>query len=255
MCSPDFFEVIYSINPWMTGEKVSKENALLQWNTLKNEIEKAGGNVKTIKPIRGLPDMVFTANSGVTFKNKFVTANMKFSERVEESKHFKKWFSDNGYEILDLPKDISLEGCGDVIICGDNIIGGYGFRSDLLGLEITAGMLNLNLIALQLQNPAYYHLDTCLCMLNEFVGIYYPGAFLDSDITKLKKKIKLIPVSKNDAEKFVCNSMMVGNTLLTSCDDISIEKQILKYGIEIIHVQMSEFLKSGGGIQCLSLSI
>jgi N-dimethylarginine dimethylaminohydrolase len=48
MCSPDFFEIVYSINPWMTGEKVNKEKATWQWNTLKNEIEKAGGGIQCL---------------------------------------------------------------------------------------------------------------------------------------------------------------------------------------------------------------
>ena len=50
LCPPDYFQVKYSINPWMSGEEVDVRVAVMQWLGLVLEIQKAGGIVKTIKP-------------------------------------------------------------------------------------------------------------------------------------------------------------------------------------------------------------
>lgn len=51
MCRPTFFNVKYSINPWMNlNDPVNVTKAQDQWNTLKTTIEKAGGEVKVMEP-------------------------------------------------------------------------------------------------------------------------------------------------------------------------------------------------------------
>src|SRR2546427_8982915 len=63
MCPPDHFEVTYAINPWMNPETpVDASLAARQWETLRDAYLDLGHQVETIKPIEGLPDMVFAAN-------------------------------------------------------------------------------------------------------------------------------------------------------------------------------------------------
>ena len=43
MCPPDFYNIEYSINPWMdTKNKVNKEYAIVQYTDLKNSFQNAG---------------------------------------------------------------------------------------------------------------------------------------------------------------------------------------------------------------------
>ncbi len=163
LCPPDFFKVDYSINPWMTGVQVDTVEATAQWENLVKSIKNAGGKVKTIDPVTGLPDMVFTANSGIVEGNTCIISSMKHSERQAESQHFQTWFKKNGYNIVHIAPGLSFEGRGDTLVVQDKLIGGYGYRSDLVALEIAAGTLGLDLISLELSDPRFYHLDTCLC--------------------------------------------------------------------------------------------
>src|SRR3712207_2255099 len=65
MCSPEYFTVEYSINPWMDpAQPISTALAVEQWTALKETYERLGHQVETITPQPGLPDMVFAANSG-----------------------------------------------------------------------------------------------------------------------------------------------------------------------------------------------
>jgi N-dimethylarginine dimethylaminohydrolase len=255
LCPPDYFTVDYSINPWMTGEAVDTKIAIFEWLDLVMKIQKSGAEVKTMKPVYGLPDMVFTANCGIVHENVVVLSNMKHIERQGEKKHFEQWFLEHGYDVVNLLPSAVFEGCGDALVHDKVLIGGFGFRSNLLGLEITADVFGLELISLQLVDPRYYHLDTCFCKVSETHAIYYPNAFKHGEIEKLKGVIELIPVPEIDVRKFMCNSMLVNNTLLIPARETETELTLNTLGIKTVHVGVQEFLKSGGSIQCLCLKL
>jgi N-dimethylarginine dimethylaminohydrolase len=256
LCPPDYFKIDYSINPWMTGELIDIKIAKTQWLNLVKAIQESGGVVKTIAPIQGLPDMVFTANAGIVKEDTFIVSSMKHDQRKPESMHFQNWFQKNSYDIVCTIPGVSFEGCGDSLIHFNTLIGGYGYRSDLLALEITAGALGLDLVYLKLAYPRYYHLDTCFCKVSDTHAIYYPGAFKPGEVEKLKNIIELIPISECDARLFMCNSMLVNETLLIPSRESNIEKTLQSnLGIKTRVVNVSEFLKSGGSIQCLSLRL
>lgn len=65
MCPPDHYDVDYVINPWMEGNihKSSQERAVEQWKKLHQTIKECA-IVDLVKPAKGWPDMVFTANAG-----------------------------------------------------------------------------------------------------------------------------------------------------------------------------------------------
>ena len=256
LCSPDYFIINYSINPWMRGPAINLKLAKIQWNSLRDTIINFGAKVETIDPIPGLPDMVFSANAGVVIKNNFIISSMKHKERKGESKYFRKWFADKKYNIIDLVPGVTFEGCGDVLIYGKDLIGGYGYRTNLKALEIVSDTLGLNLLSLELSNPRFYHLDTCFCVISKNRAIYFPEAFKQGEIKKLSGIIDLTPISSEDARLFMCNSMLVGDTLLIPEGNTEIGKKIRNnMGIKTCIVNVSEFLKSGGSIQCLCLKI
>ena len=116
MCPPDFFTVDYVINPWMSGNEgsMSLNLARRQWETLRDAIAEYA-DVVTIDPQPELPDMVFTANAGAVYGNKAIASHFMPHERRPEEPHFKKWFSDYGFELLDLDEKIGFEGAGDCL--------------------------------------------------------------------------------------------------------------------------------------------
>ena len=256
LCPPVQFDVVYSINPWMKGEPVDKQKAMEQWYRLKDAIESWGVKVKLIGQARNLPDMVFTANAGTVRDNKVVLSNFKFPERQEETEHYERWFQDEGYETYRLPKKYSFEGCGDTVIHQGKMFAGYGWRSDLGGIRQAAKILDLELVPLKLAHPNFYHLDTCFCALGPQTAIYYPGAFTPSAIKKLKKHIpELIPLDVTDATMFACNSVVYEDQILMPFGPQRVVEELDIRGYEVVHINTSEFLKSGGSLQCMTLWI
>ena len=256
LCPPIFFDVTYSINPWMQGAQVNKPLAMDQWFKLKRGIESWGVEINLIGQEKNLPDMVFTANAGTVRDKTVVLSNFKFPERKRETAIFERWFQDNGYDVHRLPANINFEGCGDTVIWGDKMFAGYGVRSDLGGIRRAAKILDLELIPLKLNHDNFYHLDTCFCLLNNHSAMYYPGAFTPSALRKLRKHIPdLIPLDVTDATMFACNSVVYKNQILMPSGPQKIVEELDIRGYEITLINTSEFLKSGGSLQCMTLWI
>ena len=254
LCKPSFYDVTYSINPWMKGVAVNKVLALKQWNQMRTMLGTFDLDISFIEQIDGLPDMVFTANAGVAYNNKVIISNFKYKQRRKESLHYKNWFLENGYNTIDLPKKLSFEGCGDVIIHNNNLIGGYGFRTDLKALKYVSEKLELNLIYLKLLNPNFYHLDTCFAIINNNLAIYNPKAFSEYTIKKLKD-FELIEVTEEEANNFACNSIVFNKNILMPDDNCRIAKILSDRGYQVYQINTSEFIKSGGSLQCMCLCI
>ena len=254
VCPPMFFDVKYSINPWMKNEPVDKRLAVEQWRQMKHTLERLGAKTAIIGQPPHLPDLVFTANAGTVRGNKVVLSNFKHIERKLEHNEFDKWFTEKGYETHALPESLNFEGCGDTIVSGDRLIAGYGFRSDLKALRLTAEILDLELTHLKLKNPNFYHLDTCFSLLRPDLAIYYPGAFSKYTISKIKD-IELIPVSDEEANRFACNSIVFGDNILMPAGNESLAASLEERGLKVHLIDTSEFLKSGGSLQCMALWI
>ncbi len=85
MCPPDYFGVLYEINPWMHRDiQANKEKAYEQWRNLVANIQQAGGTVETMEPEQSVPDLVFAANAGTVDGNRFVVSRFKYPERQPE---------------------------------------------------------------------------------------------------------------------------------------------------------------------------
>lgn len=254
MCSPDYFDVTYEINPWMNvGCKVNKGLAKRQWADLKYLVDNFFElETRVIKQKRGLPDMVFSTDEGLVIDNTFVQANFAHDQRKEEVRYYKDWFIENGYKVTKLPKNLYLEG-GDFLYWGDNILAGYGFRTSKGAHYKISKLINSKLISLELIDPYLYHLDMAILPLDEETLVYYPKAFSPSSQTIIETLgVRLIKVSRKDALDLTLNSIIHERKMITQQGINGLLVQIVKEGYKVIQTDVSEFKKAGGGIHCLS---
>src|SRR5271163_1118974 len=85
MCPPDFYGIEYEINPWMSRSRGSDQPlAHRQWRTLHDTLVGMGVTVELMTPQPGLPDLVFTANAGLVFKDRFFTSKFRHEVRGRE---------------------------------------------------------------------------------------------------------------------------------------------------------------------------
>lgn len=161
MTPPAFFAVAYAINPWMdVTAPVDVQVAQAQWEHLHQTYLRLGHSVDLIEPISGLPDMVYTANGGFIAHDIAVVARFRFPERAGESRAYASWMSSVGYRPV-TTRHVN-EGQGDLLMVGERVLAGYGFRTDQRAHAEIAAVLGLPVVSLELVDPRFYHLDTAL---------------------------------------------------------------------------------------------
>lgn len=256
VCRPKDYDVRYSINPWMNTAVVpDKALAAQQWGNLQQQLLSLGVWLEYVEHADGQPDMVFTANAGLVRGKDVVLSRFRHAERRGEERHFRAWFESNGFTVHELTRS-SFEGEGDALFSGSRLFCGYGFRSDVEAHQEVGKILGAQeLVVVQLQDPRFYHLDTCFCPLSEQLAMVYPGAFSPRHLELLGQHFELIRVSEHDALHFVCNAVVLGSNVLLPAGCPESYGMLAQRGFTAHPVPLGEFIKAGGAAKCLSLKL
>jgi N-dimethylarginine dimethylaminohydrolase len=128
LCPPDHYSIQYEINPWMSKDRAADTPLVkAQWKGLFDTLSSLDTEVNVITPSPTLPDMVFTANAGLTVGKRFIPSNFRHQERAGESKLFADWMEARGYEVIWLPETLYFEGEGDALFGGDALFAATNF--------------------------------------------------------------------------------------------------------------------------------
>jgi N-dimethylarginine dimethylaminohydrolase len=257
MCPPDYFGIEYEINPWMNVRvRSDAKRAREQWTALCETLRALGVLVDLIEPVQGQPDLVFTANAGIIYRDLFISSRFRYGVRQGEAPYFEKWAEQRGFTLVRLPEGYNFEGAGDALFCGETLFAGYRFRSDVRSHQWIGDRLGVEVLPLELIDPRFYHLDTCFCPLAPDLAMYYPGAFDEYGRAVLRDRIGgLIEVAPEEAMAFSCNAVVVGRVVVQSSGAPKLENLLRELGFSVRALGFSEFIKSGGAAKCLTLRI
>lgn len=258
MCLPSYYGIEYEINPWMKRSRQSdRALASQQWAELHRVLaEKLPAEIHFVDPKPGLPDMVFTANAGLVWQNKFIMSNFRYAVRKGEASHFARWFRARGFEVVHLPEEYYFEGEGDLLRCGDVWFAGYHIRSDMMAHQKVAEIVDREILSLELTSDWFYHLDTCFCPLSDKAALFYPPAFDDYAKRVLENHIPdLIPVPEGEAKRFACNAVVNAGRIVMNTGCPVVRAKLEDLGFSIYETALDEFLKAGGSAKCLTLII
>jgi N-dimethylarginine dimethylaminohydrolase len=264
LCPPHYFDVVDQKNPYMSRESaVDRVKARSQWETLCGVLQQNGCVVQTIDPVDGLEDMVFAANQVFvgekTGYGKFaVPSRMVYPSRHREVSFYADWFRARDYKLIELDYgDDYLEGHGDLLWHpdGSRIYAGYGFRSTLGGVgKFAAAMseMGIQVVSLELVDPFCYHLDTCLCPLNNDAALIFPGAYSAEALASLHKIWRRIHLlTADEAHHFMGNGIVINGSYITPYMTPPLEAILHQEGLTPVIVDTSEFEKAGGSCFCM----
>jgi N-dimethylarginine dimethylaminohydrolase len=258
MCPPAYYGIEYEINPWMKCSRPSNyQLAQQQWDALYQILsDQLGLQVSLLEPRPGLPDMVFTANAGFVWDNKFIPSNFRHDARRGEVTYFQEWFTSRNYEIVKLPEHHYFEGEGDLLVCADIVFAGYPYRSSASAHRGVAEIIQRKVQSVGLIRHWFYHLDTCFCPLSATEAIYYPAAFYSDALEILKEYIEtLIPVTEDEARRFACNAIVIGKNVIINHGCPQICRRLESLEFSVFETPLTEFIKAGGSAKCLVLKI
>ncbi len=264
MTTPDHFAIVYVINAHMEGMEgsVDQANAREQWNQLKATYEHIGFPIDVIEGQPNLPDMVFCANQtlpivGPDGEPHVVMSQMGTKERAPEVAFYRDWFDANGYTSHALPPlETGFEGAGDALWHPDRRLlwGGWGFRTDAKAYDFLSELTGVRVCTLELRDPEFYHLDTCLSLLDESTALYVPSAFTTDGLALLRAVIpNLIEADEHEARTlFACNAHCPDRRhVLIQAGCTLTNERLRDAGFEVIEVDTSEFVKAGGSVFCM----
>ncbi len=259
MCPPDFYGIEYEINPWMSRSHQSDTaRAGEQWRALHELLVALGADVPLMTPVKGLPDLVFTANAGLVHGATVYLSRFRYSARQGETPVDEAWFTAHGFRCVTLPEGdgMDFEGAGDALFVGDTLFAGYLIRSDAPAMQWIAEEIGCRVIPVQLVDERYYHLDTCFCPLSETEAILYPPAFDEYARKALRESIEHpIIVADEEAARFACNAVVLGEHVVVNTGCPVLERNLRERGYEPHATPLDEFIKAGGSAKCLTLRL
>lgn len=261
MCPPNYFGVLYEINPWMHQDvRVDPEVARQQWDNLVETLKSAGAEVEFMDPAEGWPDLVFTANAGIVNGRQFVPTQFRYPERQGETPYNIAWFDQHGFEIDRLPPTSIHEGAGDALPFGSGrekvLVSAYRTRSDAASHAYVGRLTGAAMRSVELVDDRLYHLDLTFTPLDERRAIIAPMAF-DTYGNKMMQAMVPEPLVLDDDEalSFCCNSVVIGkNIVMPNCPP-RVGRQLEQWGFSVAVAKVDEFMKGGGGCRCLTLAL
>jgi N-dimethylarginine dimethylaminohydrolase len=272
MAEPTYFDVEYAINPFMKDaqghlNKIDKEKARSQWEELKNNFLNLGLQVDVLPAQKGLPDLVFTANQSFPFihpktlRPSVILSHMRSEKRQPEVALFRDWFQNQDYDIYELSdQKLAFESNGDLIPHpGKNFFwGGFGARTDRAVYNEIARMTGLEIQALELIHPDFYHLDTCFAILSSDTCAVVEEAIALAGLHHIEKRFpEVIRISLDEGKKYFAGNAFCpdGKNVLLQKGSLQFKRDLCKRGFQVTEVDTSEYMKSGGSVFCMKLAL
>lgn len=258
LCPPTFYDVTYSINPYMDPSvPVDRNKAWRQWTQVVARLDQLGEELVFIEPKKGCPDMVFLGDAGVVVGRRFLCSRFRHREREPEAAHYVESFGNAGFEVVQPPEGALLEGLGDVAIGGTNVVLGHGPRSNAQGLQAFLDFApSLSVVAeVELPDPRFYHLATAVVFLDPQTVMYAPQGLTPQGIAALHEAVpRTIEVSDVDVfEHQACNCIVLDHHVLIDGCSNALRTQLEALGFRVGIFPASEFKKGGGSVRCLLL--
>ena len=277
MATPDYFDIVDVKNVHMEGNagKLNKSKANKEWQTLKETFEGFKSDdileeVLTISGAEGCEDMVFTANQSFPWVRKngekiVIMSKMKHESRRREVPYFEQFYKNLGYTPIHLQRTQMFEGMGDLIYhTGKRLLyGGYGHRTEKNAYDEIVEILETPIVALELVDERFYHLDTCFVSLGKEAVMICKEAFSDEGVAALKKlykRVYFIPIEEA-VEYFALNAHTLFNhqtnkkVAVIHQGSIYTVEVLKKEGFDVYEVDTTEFMKSGGSVFCMKMMV
>jgi len=255
MCPPTHFTVAYAINPWMVpGVPVDRDTALAQWDALRRTYLDLGHRVDVLDPLPGLPDMVYAANGATVVGGVVLGARFRYPERAAEAAAHRRWFRGAGFAVVE-PEFVN-EGEGDLLVVGDTVLAGSGFRTDPRAHAEAARVLRRTVVPLELADPRYYHLDTAVAVLDDRTIAWLPAAFTPASRAVLRERYPdAVVADPADAAVLGLNAVSDGRHVVLPAQATGLAAALAERGFVPVGVDLSELLKGGGGPKCCTLEV
>lgn len=257
LCSPDFMTIKEPINETQKQylkENIDTELAQKQHKVLVQTLRDLGIEVHLLPPQEKFPEQVFTRDIGFTLGHQVFVADMAHDVRIGEEREFITYLEHEKITYTNLVGDI-IEG-GDVLIDGNTIYVGISNRTNVEAIQHLQTLLpTYDVIEIPFTDT-YLHLDCVFNIISPNEALIFPGE-IDKDKAKfLASRYELIKVSEEEQATLGTNVLSIGEKRILSLPiNKDVNEKLKDRGYEIIEVDITEIIKSGGAFRCCTLPL
>ena len=261
------------INPYYGAGELDRVKAEREHAEVTAAFERAGIEVVRVPSPEGSQDGIYTANWALVYGNKAVMARLPEVRKAEET-YAEKTLLDLGFEVHRVPEDWLFSGQGDALICGDFLLAGSGYRSDVRAQKFVAETLGLELVQLHavpemaddmpvvnettgLNDSFFYDLDLAVAVIDEkTIAVCMEALDEESQQKVLALPLEKIFVSMDEARNgFALNMVSTGETVIMSAHAPEFAEKLRERGLKLELLDITELVKGGGFIRCVSLTL
>ncbi len=257
VCRPAYMRISNIINETQKHymkDNINQDLAMTQHEQFRKTMGDLGIEVVELPAFDAFPEQVFTRDIGFTIGNKLFVSEMSCDIRQGEEKVLKNWLKENDIDYHDL-KSGDIEG-GDVVVDRHSVYVGLGDRTSLSSVEELASLLEgYEVIPLPFQSK-YLHLDCVFNVLSEKEALIYSPAFMKNELELLSSRYELIEVTEQEQFTMGTNILNLGSRKVLSLPmNKQVNEALRERGYEVVEVDLSEIIKSGGSFRCCSMPL
>ncbi len=217
-------------------------------------LQKYGVEVSLLSPAKKFPEQVFTRDIGFTLGNQVFVAQMAHDVRKGEEQPFIALLEKAKITYTKLLED-KIEG-GDVFIDRNTLYIGVSNRTNETAIAHLQSLLPSFEIFPVPFTDKYLHLDCVFNIISANEALIFPGEIDEDKVKMLGSRYDLIEVSKEEQASLATNVLSIGKKRVLS---LPINKQVntklRDRGYQVIEVDLTEIIKSGGAFRCCTLPI
>ncbi|ANC76144.1 hypothetical protein ABE65_004690 [Fictibacillus phosphorivorans] len=257
VCEPRYMkidEIINETQRHFAKDNINMKRAMKQHQHFVDTMRANGVDVYKLPAMEKFPEQVFTRDIGFTIGETVFVSRMGSNIRDGEEKVLRNWLLEHQIN-LSLIEGDRIEG-GDVIVHGDTVyIGVSGRTSEETIQELQSQLPHMNVVAVPF-DPIYLHLDCVFNILSEEDALIYKHAFEEKDYQMLASKFNVIEVEKEEQFTMGTNVLSIGNKKVLSLPvNKNVNAALRERGYEVLEVDISEIIKSGGSFRCCSMPL
>ncbi|MDT8861635.1 dimethylarginine dimethylaminohydrolase family protein [Alkalihalobacillus sp. MEB130] len=257
LCKPEYMtirDVINETQKKFKDEGIHIELAMAQHKKFVKTLEEHGVDVVLLPALKMFPEQVFTRDIGFTFGHILFVAEMAHKIRQGEEEVLRGWIKQERMSYFNLIGDM-IEG-GDVIVDGESIYVGLSNRTNQNAIDHLQSILPHYEIVTVPFTEKYLHLDCVFNIVSPAEALIYPDALKQKEIDFLSSRFELIEVSEEEQFTLGTNVLSIGNKRVFSLPvNTKVNEQLRARGFEVIEVDITEIIKSGGSFRCCTLPV
>ncbi|WP_455058032.1 dimethylarginine dimethylaminohydrolase family protein [Jutongia sp.] len=245
---------------WMEkGYQMDYDLCKKQHQALIKAYEDNGVKVELIPPEEGLTYQVFARDFGICLKEGYVLGHFKEPCRQGETAFYEKRLKELGVPCIARCTSGCFEGGDFCFLDEHTLLMGVIDRTDPAGFESVKAQLDdlgYDMVPIKVDRK-YLHIDIIINIIAKDTVIICPDLLPENIVNRFKRRgFNMIEITKEEVLEYAANIQGLGDgKVLSSTTNVKTNQRMRDLGLEVIEVDISEIVKGGGGIHCMTFPL